>query len=70
LKIAKMASQGDQARTQHKMAEVQAARGFVSEAKHLQLAAEATRQGIDWQKEEPFDGTDAAWDSLVCIFWR
>jgi hypothetical protein len=65
-----MAGQGDQARTLHKMAEVQNAKGLATEAKASERSAETTRLAISWQKDKPFDGTAAAWDSLVCIFWR
>ncbi|KUJ15903.1 uncharacterized protein LY89DRAFT_719586 [Mollisia scopiformis] len=70
LRIAKFQAQGDQARILRKQAEVQDAGGFVDQAAVSRKEAEDTRSKITGQAGKSLEDTDAAWDSLVCIFWR
>ena len=69
-----MHSQGDQARNLHKHAEILEVLGRRAEAEASRsLAAEQRLKlelSVAGQPTGKFDGTEEAWDSLVCFFWR
>jgi hypothetical protein len=69
-------SQGDQARNLHKTSEMQEILGRRAEAEVSRRLAEEHR--VKWELSmegqavnlKKFDGSEEAWDSLVCFFWR
>ncbi|KAH8822072.1 hypothetical protein F5884DRAFT_110691 [Xylogone sp. PMI_703] len=67
-------SQGDQARILHTQAAIQEALDRVTESKNTQRLAEEQRLKLQSilgsEASTNFDGTEEAWDSLVCFFWR